>query len=102
MKDLNIDLEIEEIENIPVETYKDLIRSKIQEGALEYLNNKKSKHSKVLHIMHDKMTMQDYLCPNEINQEEAKNFRSRRWGSLLPVCARLTVRSSPHQHERKF
>ena len=29
-------------------------------------------------------------------------FRSRRWGSSLPVCARLTVRSSPHRHERKF
>ena len=30
------------------------------------------------------------------------NFRSRRWGSSLTVCARLTVRSSPHRHERKF
>ena len=100
MKELNIDLEIEEIENIPVETYKDLIRSKIQEGALEYLNNQKSKHSKVLHIMHDKMTMQDYLCPNEINQEEAKfifqlrtrmvdvktNYGGRHTDDLCPLC----------------
>ena len=30
------------------------------------------------------------------------NFRKCRWGSSLTVCARLTVRSSPHQHERKF
>ena len=30
------------------------------------------------------------------------NFRSRRWGSSLTVCARWTVRSYPHQHERKF
>jgi hypothetical protein len=30
------------------------------------------------------------------------NSRSRRWGSSLTVCARLTVRSSPHRHERKF
>ena len=29
-------------------------------------------------------------------------FRSRRWGSSLTVCARWTVRFSPHQHERKF
>ena len=31
-----------------------------------------------------------------------KNFRSCRWGSSLTVCARLTVRVSPHQHEWKF
>ena len=36
------------------------------------------------------------------NQRQIENFRSRRWGSSLPVCARLTVRSSPHRHERKF
>ena len=30
------------------------------------------------------------------------NFRSRRWGSSPTVCARLTVRSSPHRNERKF
>ena len=30
------------------------------------------------------------------------NFRSRRRGSSLTVCTRLTVRSSPHRHERKF
>jgi hypothetical protein len=29
-------------------------------------------------------------------------FRSRRWGSSLTFYVRLTVRSSPHQHERKF
>ena len=34
--------------------------------------------------------------------EAITNFRSRRWGSSLPVCARLTVRSSPHQHKRKI
>ena len=31
-----------------------------------------------------------------------KNFRSRQWGSSLTFCARWTVGSSPHQHERKF
>ena len=31
-----------------------------------------------------------------------ENFRSRRWGSSLTVCARMTVRSSPHRHKRKF
>jgi hypothetical protein len=30
------------------------------------------------------------------------NFRSCQRGSSLTVCARLTVRSSPRQHERKF
>ena len=29
-------------------------------------------------------------------------FRSRWWGSSLTLCAHLTVRSSPHQHERIF
>jgi hypothetical protein len=35
-------------------------------------------------------------------EEEEENFRSRRWGSSLTVCARLTVRSSPHRNEWKF
>jgi hypothetical protein len=35
-------------------------------------------------------------------QKHTKNFRSRRWGSSLTVCARLTVRSSPHQTSGNF
>ena len=30
-------------------------------------------------------------------EKKRENFRSRRWGSSLPVCARLTVCSSPHR-----
>jgi hypothetical protein len=32
----------------------------------------------------------------------SENLCSRRWGSSLTICARLTVRSYPHQHEQKF
>ena len=39
---------------------------------------------------------------NKAMKTKNKNFRSRRWGSSLPVCALLTVRSSPHRHEQKF
>jgi hypothetical protein len=36
------------------------------------------------------------------NEQYYINFRSRRWGSSITACARLTVHSSPHGHERKF
>ena len=44
------------------------------------------------------------LCPNSKRENKCmkKYLRSRRWGSSLTVCARLTVRSSPHRHERKI
>jgi hypothetical protein len=56
--------------------------------------------------------LKDFVCIfqilrffSEIEAQWKSNleyFRSRRWGSSLTVCARLTVRSSPHQHGRKF
>jgi hypothetical protein len=39
---------------------------------------------------------------NITTEKKYENFRSRRWGSSLTVCARLLVRSSPHRQERKF
>ena len=46
-------------------------------------------------------TSYDFVT-NKCLDKMMKNFRSRRWGSSLTICARLTVRSSPHQQERKF
>jgi hypothetical protein len=40
--------------------------------------------------------------PSEVISEVSENFRSRRWGSSLTICARLTVRSSPHRHKWTF
>jgi hypothetical protein len=43
-----------------------------------------------------------YLFYNTCLVDTFRKFRSRRWGSSLFVCARLTVRSSPHRHKQKF
>jgi hypothetical protein len=50
------------------------------------------------------MTTPPGVLNNGITKRKEKylKFRSRRWGSSLPVYARLAVRSSPHRHDRKF
>ena len=69
------------------ETFKTIVTKKIQEAALKYLNVEKSSHSKVLHIPHKKMQMQDYLAPNTINIDEAKLIFQIR-------CRMLEVRTN--------
>ena len=61
------------------------MKEKIQQAALEYLNKEKSGHSKVLHISHLEMEMQDYLKPNRITIQEAKAIFQLR-------CRMLDVR----------
>ena len=39
---------------------------------LNYLNEEKGRHSKVLHLSHRNMKIPDYLSPNEIGTLEAK------------------------------
>ena len=69
---LEIDTSIDNIKSIPVETFRKTINDRIQKEALKYLNNEKMKHSKVLHIEHTKMELQDYLSPTDLSVKEAK------------------------------
>ena len=76
------------------------MREKINEKALEYLNGLKCGHSKVLHISHTNLEMQEYLEANEMTVQEAKflfaarsrmldvrcNYREKYFTTLCPCC----------------
>ena len=84
--------------------FKMLVKQKEQETSLLYLNNEKTSknHTKVMHINHEELKMQDYLEPNSASVEESKfifalrsrmvdircNFRGQYQDSdtLCPVC----------------
>ena len=69
------------------ETFKKVVNEKVKEAALKYLNEEKSKHTKVLHIVHNEMKLQEYLSPNEIRIQEAKFL-------FLIRCRMLEVRNN--------
>ena len=69
---LEIDMPLSEIASISSDAFKKEVNERIGKEALKYLNNEKSKHSKVLHIPHSEMHLQDYLSPSEMSVKEAK------------------------------
>ena len=69
---LGIETPINQITNLSESTYTKMIGEKIEGEALRYLNCEKDKHSKVKHMSHKKMEMQDYLSPNNLSNDDSK------------------------------
>ena len=77
-----------------------LIRRKTEEMALKYLNKLKMKHSKVLHITHPMLEIQEYFEANDHNVQESKflfllrsrmvdvrtNYREKYFDTSCPCC----------------
>ena len=63
MEIFGLELSLEEIKEMSEESFKHLVKKKELETSLEYLNSEKVKknHTKVLHIKHSELAMQDYL-----------------------------------------
>ena len=110
LKTLKINLTLNELRNLEKSKFKKLIKDKIEEEALKYLNSIKAKHSKVLHIKHSKMMVQDYLRPEDtISINEAKflfllrtrmldvraNFEGKYKDLMCPAC-KLVEDTQPH------
>jgi hypothetical protein len=72
LEDLDISTPLSEIPRIPRESFKNLVSEKISVLALDYLNKEKSRHTKVLNLLHRNMKMQEYLGPNEMGIDEEK------------------------------
>ena len=100
LEELEIMTPILDIANIPLASYKRMTMEGICRVALNYLNGEKGRHSKVLHLSHRNMKIQDYLSPNEIGTHEAKfifylrtrmvdvktNYRGSNSNLLCPLC----------------
>ena len=82
LEELNIKLTLEEIKNMKITTFSNILKKAIDEKALKDLNMIKSKHTKVLHLKHTSVQMKKYLKPNpmKITKEEMQfifKLRSR-------------------------
>ena len=58
---LEIFLSLEDIQTLSQEMLRSFVKKQANEQALLFLNTQKLKHSKVMHIKHDELNMQDYL-----------------------------------------
>ena len=80
--------------------FRNLIRRNAASKALQSLNKIKGKHSKVLHITHEKMEIQPYLRGALLSDQESKflfalryrmldmktNFREKYADTICPCC----------------
>ena len=64
IEELDLKLTIDDIQIMPKSTFKRLVNLKTKENALNYLNELKSAHTKVMDIVHNELEMQTYLSPN--------------------------------------
>ena len=100
LEELGIRMSMKDIENSNEESFRSMIRMKIEEIALDHLNKLKMKHSKVLHITHPRLEMQEYLKANDHNVQESKflfalrsrmvdvraNYREKYFVTICPCC----------------
>ena len=95
-----LDLTVDDIESMSQAKFNTLVKTKGQQNTLEYLNGKKGTHTKVLHIEHSDLVMQDYLQPNDLSIKESKftfiarnrmidikgNYSGQYSDTLCPLC----------------
>ena len=76
IKDLKLNVDMEEIKLMKKSKLKHILKNSTEEKALEELEKKKAKHSKVMNIKHKQIKMQKYLKSNglKMNQEEVQTI----------------------------
>ena len=78
LEDLKLNLNFDEIKKMSENQFKQKIRISVTCKAMEDLSKLKNKHSKVEHIVHRKLELQNYLKPNILTNSEAKfGFHTR-------------------------
>jgi hypothetical protein len=80
-KDLeDLEININQIENIPTKKFKSICKTKIRKIAFKYLETKKEKHESVKLIHYENLNMANYLKENSCNysvQERQYLFQCR-------------------------
>ena len=81
-------------------SFRTLVKRKTATEALRYLNQVKSKHSKVLNIVHKRLEIATYFTGNDMRVTECKflfalrsrmidvraNYRDKYWDTICPCC----------------
>ena len=66
LKELGISQSNEEIKTLKKEKFAEIVEQIVEERALQFLNSVSLKHTNVLHIVHTKLCMQEYLKSNKV------------------------------------
>ena len=81
--------------NTSTESLHKFVKLQVEEKALAYLNMMKLKHSKVLHIRHESLKIQEYLMPENVKSIEMSTFLLNARCRMLEVGANF-----PNMFER--
>ena len=74
LKEYEIYQTYKEIKAMSEEKFKSVVKYKIKVKALQFLNELKSKHTKVLHIEHTTLSIQEYLLPPQVVEIQLAKF----------------------------
>ena len=69
-----MDMTLEDIKSKSKNVFKKMVKTKMKEFSLNYLNTLKEKHSKMDNLVYPKLKTQNYLKNGEINVQAAKNL----------------------------
>ena len=72
IEELDLNLNFDEIKCMKKSSFIDMVKRKIEDKTLEYLDQKKASHSKVLKLKHTQLKMKRYLLPSEAKQSKTK------------------------------
>ena len=80
LDELNLNVTFAEIKAIKRGSFKNMLKQSIAEKALEYLDGKKSSHSKRMNLKYEVLQMQTYLMPSKtkLSKEEKQLIFSLR------------------------
>ena len=105
---LDLKVTVADIKAMPKSTFRNLVKKQTNKNGLEYLNQEKEKHSKVAHISHSCLEIQNYLELQKLSVQEAKflfalrsrmlevkgNYRGKHKDIICPCCKL----EEDHQH----
>ena len=81
LKYLEINITYTQIEHIPIETFKNMVKNQIKYKSLKYLLNKRNqRNGKGMELSYENLRMQNYLCSEDIdisNEERKFIFQLR-------------------------
>ena len=84
--DFDLDLNLDDIKTKSKNVFKKMVKNKMKEFSLNYLNKLKEKHSKMDNLVYPKLKTQNYLKDGEINVQAAKNlFKWRTRAALFKM-----------------
>ena len=96
MEELEINLTLEEMRSKSAESFKRMVRIKVQEYTLNFLLEKKESHTKMDNLKYNKIKLQKYLKDPRIPVTEAKNlYRYRTRSAKYKENMKTSYQSTP-------